>query len=477
MLFKDNRDFISLLEKTGDVVKIKQPVSWELEVGAITRRSAESSGPAVFFENIEGYPHGYRIFSHPLATLRRLSIALGLPLQSSPREIQNAYEKRVANPISPVIVKNPPCQENVMSGSEVDLFKFPAPLIHQGDGGRYIGTWHLTATRDPDSGWLNWGMYRAMIIDHNTMACFLQPYQHQGMVYFGKYLPKNQPMPFALATGADPFCSLVACTFFRRGESEVDFAGALHQAPVEVAKALTSDLLVPAHAEIVIEGEVLTDALVPEGPFGEYTGYRHPERRLTAAYRVKTITYRKDPILTCSNTGIPMDEGVVSLSITGAASVKRFLKSQGFPVVDVYGPPQGSGFVIIVSVSKNEPSLAEKIKNSLISRRYETSKLILVDDDIDVFDLSQVIHAISTKCHPGRGIFIDHVFTANPLTPYLSHQERMEGKSSIAVLDCTWPSDWSRENDIPPRVSFNEVYPEEIKDKVLRNWKNYGFKQ
>lgn len=362
-----------------------------------------------------------------------------------------------------------------MTGKEVDLFQFPAPLIHQGDGGRYIATWHLVATKDPDSGWLNWGMYRVMVLNRNMLASLLLPNQHQGMMYFGKYLPNNKPMPFAIAIGADPLCSLVSCTFFRKGESEVDFAGALHMAPVEVAKALTSDLLVPAHAEIVIEGDVLTDQLAPEGPFGEYTGYRHPERRLTPPYVVKAITYRKDPILTSSNTGIPNDEGVVCLSITGSLALKKFLLSQGFPVVDAFNPPQGSGFVTVVSLSRNESSMAEKIRNCLISRRYEISKLILVDDDVDVFDLSQVFHALATKCHPQRGISTDHVFSLNPLTPYLSHQERIERKGFMAIMDCTWPAEWTREKDIPPRISFNEAYPEEIKAKVLKNLKNYGF--
>lgn len=474
MLYRDNREFINLLEKTGDIARIKQPVSWELEVGAITRLSTEKSGPALFFENITGYPEGYRIFSHPLATYRRLAIALGLSPQSTPREIQKVYEDRITRPIKPVLVKDPPCQERVMTGKEVDLFQFPAPLIHQGDGGRYIATWHLVATRDPDSGWMNWGMYRGMIINRNTLATLLMPYQHQGMMYFGKYLPDNKPMPFAIAAGADPLCSLVACTFFRKGESEVDYAGALHREPVEVAKALTSDLLVPAHAEIVIEGEVLTDYLVPEGPFGEYTGYRHPERRLTPACIVKAITYRSNPILTSSNTGIPNDEGCVCLSLTGSVATKKFLISQGFPVVDAFAPPAGSGFVIVVSLSKNESSLVERLRNCLISRRYETSKLILVDKDVDVFDLSQVFHALATKCHPKRGIFTDPVFSQNPLTPYLSQQERMERRGFMAVLDCTWPAEWSRESEIPPRISFNEAYPEEIKEKVLSNLKNYG---
>lgn len=476
MTFKDNREFISALEKTGDIVRIKEEVDWELEAGAIVRRSNELQGPAVFFEKIKGYSAGFPILGTPMATNRRISLALGLPVHSSPRDIQSEYARRVANPIKPNIVKNVPCKEVKVFDNDVDLYTFPAPLIHSGDGGRYLATWHMVANRDPDSGWMNWGMYRAMIHDRRTLGCLLMPYQHQGIIYYSKYFANNRPMPFAIAIGCDPLVSMIASAFVRKGESEVDYAGGLHQAPLEVVKCETNDLLVPAHAEIVIEGEVAIDRLIPEGPFGEYTGYRHPERRFLPPFMVKAITHRKSPILTMSNMGMPVDESAACMGITSAISIKDFLKRRGMKVKDVNVPAETATFLAIVSIENPPEDAAERIKSIIATGRVNISKVVVVDTDIDPFNLGQVVHVLATKCHPGRGMFSALTAGVNPLTPYLSHQERRTGTDAVAVWDCTWPASWSRETDVPPRVAFNEVYPDDIKDRVIKNWKNYGFK-
>lgn len=476
MTYKDNREFISALEKTGDIVRIKEEVDWELEAGAIVRRTNELQGPAILFEKIKGYSSEYPIFGTPMATNRRIALAMGMPVHSTARDIQIEYERRIGKPIKPTLVKDAPCKEVRLTGKDVDLCTFPAPLIHSGDGGRYLCTWHLVANRDPDTGWMNWGMYRAMVHDRSTLGCLIMPYQHQGMIYYSKYLSKNKPMPFAIAIGCDPLVSVVAAAFIRKGESEADYAGALHQAPLEVVKCETNDLLVPAHAEIIIEGEVAVDRLIPEGPFGEYTGYRHPERRLLPPFIVKAITHRKEPILTISNMGMPVDESAACMAITSGVSLKDYLKRRGLEVKDVCVPAETATFLAIVSVEKPTDDTAERLKNLIAAGRVNISKVLLVDTDIDPFNLAQVIHAFSTKCHPGRGIFSSLTAGVNPLTPYLSHQERKSGTDALVVMDCTWPASWSRETDIPPRVSFNEVYPEEIKEKVLENWKKYGFK-
>lgn len=475
MTFKDNREFIAALEKTGDIVRVKEEVDWDLEAGAIARRTNEMRGPAVLFEKIKGYTSEYKIFATPLATLRRAAIAMGLPSDSPHREVQEEYEKRVSNPIKPLTVKEAPCKEIQLRGKDIDLFRFPAPYIHSGDGGRYMCTWHLVATRDPDTNWMNWGMYRAMIHNQNTLADLILPHQHQGYMYFAKYLPRNKPMPFAIAIGCDPLTSLVAAAFFKKGEAEADFSGGLHQQPLEVIKCETNDILVPAHAEIVIEGEVAVDCLVPEGPFGEYTGYRHPERRLLPPYMVQAITHRKNPILTMSNMGMPIDDSAVCTSITVGNAVKRFLLSRRIQVKDVYCPAETVSFVAIVSLKITEPGLPERVMN-LFKERGVTSKVFIVEDDIDPFNLDEVFHAFASKCHPSRGVKVFPIPGMNPLTPYLSHEDRTRNQESVAVFDSTWPFEWSRETDVPPRASFNDIYPEEIKQKVLKNWSKYGLR-
>lgn len=476
MISKDNREFISALDKSGDIVKIREVIDWELEAGAVVRRTNELQGPAVLFEKIKGYSPDFRILGTPMATHRRIALAMGMPVNSSARDLQLEYGKRMANPVKPAVLKDAPCKEVKLIGEDIDLFSFPAPLVHSGDGGRYLCTWHLVANRDPETKWMNWGMYRAMIHDRNTLACLLMPYQHQGMIYYSKYFSRNKPMPFAIAIGCDPLTSMVACSFIRTGQSEVDYAGALHKAPLEVVQCETNDLFVPAHSEIVIEGEVVVDRLIPEGPFGEYTGYRHPERRLLPAYIVKAVTHRRSPVLTVSNMGMPVDESAACMGITQGIYIKDLLKQKGVEVKEVHVPAETVGFLAIVSIENPTDDSLKMLKSIVASWRVSISKLLIVDTDIDPFDLAQVIHALSTKCHPGRGIFSTLTAGPNPLTPYLSHEERKSGTDAMVIMDCTWPSTWSRETDIPPRVSFNEVYPEEIKEKVLKNWSGYGFK-
>ncbi|MEE8397497.1 MAG: UbiD family decarboxylase, partial [Desulfobacterales bacterium] len=170
--------------------------------------------------------------------------------------------------------KDGPCKEILMVGDEVDLYKFPSPLVHDGDGGRYISTFHIIATKDPDSGWVNWGMYRQMIHTKNTLGGLIAPAQHIGMMFRNKYEALNRPMEFAVAIGTEPITALVGGAGIPAGVNEVDIIGGIRVEPLDVIKCETVDLEVPATSEIVIEGEVKPHERKKEGPFGEYGGYR-----------------------------------------------------------------------------------------------------------------------------------------------------------------------------------------------------------
>ena len=476
MAFKDNRQFIEALEKSGDVVRIKQEVDWELEAAAIARRSNEMQGPACLFEKIKDYPEGFRIFSGGIASYRRLAIALGLSPDIPVRDMFAEYERREQHPIKPVVVKDGPCKENIMLGDDIDLFQFPTPLIHDGDGGRYLGTWDIIINKDPDSDWTNWGTYRFMV--HNRRALVGQPLplSHLTMLLTQKYAPANKPMPVAIVIGADQLSTLVGGAGYRIGENEADFAGALAQEPIELIKCETSDLLVPAHAEIVIEGEILPHVTQMEGPFGEYTGYRSRPGGDGVICRVKAITYRNSPMITMVSLGIPVDEGTVSGAITMAMTYKRRLKRMGLPITDISLPLEGACHVVVVGVTKGGNDIAQQVRDAITSRRVPITKLIVVDKDIDVFNFSEVLHAIGTRCHSARGIMIkEHPGRGNPLTPCYSTEERTHGLGATALLDCTYPLDWP-ENDLPVKSSFNTIYPESVRQKVMENWQRYGFR-
>lgn len=474
MAFNDYRQFIKALEKNKEVAHIREEVDWDLEVGAIIRRACETHAPAPLFENIKDYPPGYRILGASVATHRRLAIGLGLEPKTPHSLIQREFEERMEHPVKPVIVKTGACQENILKGNEVDLYRFPVPYEHEGDGCRFIATWHIVVTQDPDSGWVNWGMYRVGVHNKRYLLGHWHGATDAGKVFYKKYVPRKKPMPIAIAIGVDPLCCLAAITPLAEGQNEVDYAGGLRGEPVKLVKCLTSDLQVPADAEIVLEGEILPDVRVMDGPFGDFPGY-HTSGWLRRPMLVKAILHRNDPILTVTNLGVPVDDSDICLSLTAAVSLKKHLLKQGLPITAVNVPPEAVGHLAIVSVKTLYSTVASHIHSVIDSRAPEFQHLVIVvDNDVDVFNLGEVLHAFATKCNPARGIKVSSPRLVSGLTPYLSPEERRTMTGASALIDCTWPPTWSKETDISPRVSFKDLAPE-LRDKVLTKWKTYGF--
>jgi UbiD family decarboxylase len=218
---------------------------------------------------------------------------------------------------------------------------------------------------------------------------------------------------------------------------------------------------------------------LPEGPFGEFPGYRNPSFTLRPAWRVNAITYRDNPIITMTPEGIGMG-GKVAPSISGAAISRERLIRHGIPVVDVFFPPEMEGLGLIVSVERKESDIASKIAEALCSHGLAAPKVIVVDKDIDIFDIREVVHAFSTRCHPVNGVKTLEARGGWPLCPFLSQEDRDKlfttGETGAVVFDCTWPIEWSKESEVPMRMSFNESYPTEIKEMALKKWRGYGLK-
>ena len=475
-MFEDTRDFIEALRSTGDLVEVDNEVSWDLELGAIARLACERDGPAVWFKRIADYPKDVTVFVNPVATWRRIALAFGLKPTSSIKEIYQEYEKREGKLIPPVEVKDGPCKEVVVEGSQIDLFQFPSPMLHEGDGGRYLGTWDLVVSREPTTNWVNWGTYRFMVYDSLHLTGFPRPTSHLGKVFQEHYIPKCRPMPIALVIGADPLSHLAAGATYRIGGDETSLAGGLRGKPVELVRCQTSDLFVPARAEIVIEGEVLPDRVGLEGPYGEYPGYRTGEMGNGILTRVTAVTHRRNPILTVDATGYK-DNSSTSTSLSGALAIKRRLERHGVPVVDVYVPPEGAIHTAVISVRYGGREMGRKTLEVLTSRRALLSKIFMVDTDIDLYDMGKVIHAFSTKCHPAHGIHTIHYEgRGNTLTPCYSQGERALQKGATVLFDCTWPGEWSREWEVPVKATFDSIFSESLRQKILKDWKSYGFK-
>ncbi len=471
--FDDNRAFIAALRSSGDVVEVTDEVDWDLELGAISRRTAELEGPAVWFKQIQDYP-GHTLFSNPLATWRRIAVALGLPAETPVRDLYRVYEEREPKPIPPVELEAGLCQQNVVRGDRIELADVPAPMIHEGDGGRYVGTWDLVVSREPKTNWVNWGIYRFMVHDSQTLAGWPNPNSHLGKVLREQFIPRGEPMPVALVIGADPLSHFAAGATYMLGGDEQALAGGLRTRPVRVCKALTSDLRVPADAEMVIEGEILPDHVVMEGPYGEYPGYRTGEMAYGVLMHVKAISHRDEPIHTLDCTGFKDDSATVT-SLTGAIAIRRRLERYQIPVADVYIPPEGAVHTAVISVTEGGGEVTQKILEILTMRRAQLSKIFVVDADVDVFNMDEVTHAFSTRCHPGRGICVTrYEGRANALTPCYSPEERHTLSGATVAFDCTWPPSWDRLTRVPAKATFNHIYPEEIRERVLSRWKTLG---
>jgi 4-hydroxy-3-polyprenylbenzoate decarboxylase len=469
------RDFIKVLEENNEVVHVKKEVDWDMEIGAIGRRNYEQEGPALWFENVKDYPD-FSIFNGSVGTWKRVALALGLPADTSVREIWRVYEERIRERVQPVTVEksDAPCKQNVFIGDQVDVNKLPAPMIHEGDGGRYLGTWDIIINGSDDGKWTNWGMYRFMIHNKNMMVGWPQTTSQFAMIMENDYLPKNKNMPVAIVIGCDPVCHMVATAPVKPEDNEAAVAGALRQSPVRLVKCETSDLMVPADAEIVIEGEILADRTAPDGPFGEYPGYRSGTMAEGVAMRVTAITYRNNPILTMISLGTPPDDSSVSAALTAGVAMKLGMERHGIPFSELYVPPEGVTHLIVVSVKEGGNEVTKQIMDHLTRRRVMASKVIVVDDDVDVFNMKAVIHAFATKCHPLRGSFINHhPGRANALTPCYNADERRDLNGHFAAFDATWPQEWPKEN-IPPRSAFADIYGKEIQEKVKANWAEYG---
>lgn len=475
MPYRDLRQFLERLQSEGELHTIQAEVDWSLEIGAITRRAIELHLPAILFEKVKDYPSEYRVLGNLLTATKpvaqgRLALALELPIDTPPGALIENFRQRMQSRIKPRIVDSGPCKENVLMGEEVDLWQFPTPLMHGGDGGRYIGTWHITVTQDPDDGWVNWGIYRHMIHDRNTMSILSFLPQHGG-THYAKYEARGEPMPIAVAIGTEPVCTIAADTQLPAGEDEADLAGGLRGEPVELVKCETNDLFVPATSEIVIEGFVRPEERKADGPFGEYAGYLGREPVHVPVIEVTCITHRNSPILTVSNMGKPWDEAGIISSVAVSAIVGLELEKKNIAYKAVYCPPPDFG--VIISVKPQYVGYAHTVASAVWGSKVGVHRpfIIVVEDDVEVTNLEDVYWCVVTRMNPERNIHVQHNSPGHSLFPFLSVEERTARRGSRVLFDATFPVD----SYSPVVLDFEHGWPVEIQQRVINRWSEYGF--
>lgn len=477
MAVQDLRAYLARLEEAGELCHIGAEVDWDLEMGAISRRGIELMSPAFLFEKVKGYPDGYRVLANIITGSRpthaRMALALGLPKVTPVLELIEHFAQTVKSPIKPVLVDTGPCQEEIHLGNDVDLLEFPIPTIHGTDGGRYAGTWHVDVTKDPDTGWVNWGIYRHMLHDQNTLGWLANPFQHGPSIFYRGYESRGRPMPMAVAIGTDPICNIVAATGFAAGVTEVDIAGGLRGAPVELVKCRTIDLEVPATAEIVLEGMVLPGERRLEGQFGEWTGYNAGAKVPRPVFRVQCITHRKNPILTMSNPGKGWTLDQVITTVTASAILKNELESRGIPFKSLYLIPPG--FAVVIAAKSQYSGFVHTLASAIWSSKEAIHRpyIFVVGEDVDVTDPEDVLWCLTTRLHPERGIHVIRDTVTSALNPHLSREEKVKGVGARGIFNATFPYHWSAE-ETPTVIDFEHGWPAEIREKVLSRWQEYG---
>jgi len=489
MALKDLREWIDLLDRKRELQRIEVEVDWDEEIGAITREISSRYGPALLFDCIKDYRNTpcRRLFTNATGTRERVCRLLGLPEETDYREMTGILKERFSRPIEPIRVKSGPVKENILKGEEIDLYRFPVPKWNPLDGGRYIMTSSSAVTMDPESRILNVGTYRGMISTKKTISVLLATTQGWGK-HFTKYRSRGQEMPVAVVLGWDPTLFMVASTPV--GYPEYEMAGSLRGSPVELVQCETSDLWVPATAEIVIEGRISPDpkTFEMEGPFSEYAGYYGGKRAPKHTVRVECITYRKDPIFTgClagSSPGRTNEATSWSLA-TFSAVAWQHLEQSGVP--NVLGVWRGKWpEVMRVQIRKSHRGHAQQVANALWGSsvaNYAAKHLIVVDEDIDIFDWEAIEWALAFRVNAAMGdISFFPGTSGSMLDPSVPIEQRDavkygHGKWTRVLVDATinWelePQEQYGGNRYPP---LGTAISAKMEETLKRRWKEYGF--
>jgi 4-hydroxy-3-polyprenylbenzoate decarboxylase len=489
MPYASLRDFMARLDAAGRLVRVKAPVSPDLEITEIQTRLLAEGGPAVLFENVVHPRATMPVLVNLFGTVER--VAWGMDREPGElREIGKtlAFLKQPEPPggwreafemlpllksvmaMRPRTVNAAPCQEIVLQGGDIDLGLLPVQTCWPGEPAPLI-TWPLVVTKGPGTSredGFNLGIYRMQVTGRDTTL--MRWLRHRGGAQHHQRwrAAKREPLPAAVVIGADPGTIIAAVTPVPDTLSEYQFAGLLRGKRVELVDCRSVPLKVPAEAEIVLEGHVSLDEYGAEGPYGDHTGYYNAVEEFPV-FRLSAMTMRRQPIYLSTFTGRPPDEP----SVLGEALNEVFvpLLQQQFPeIVDFVLPPEGCSYrIAVVAIRKSYPGHARRVMMGVWSflRQFMYTKwVIVVDDDINARDWKEVMWAIATRMDPVRDtLLVDHT----PID-YLDFASPESGLGGKIGLDAT--------NKMPPETKREWGRPIRMEDDVIaevsRKWPEYG---
>jgi 4-hydroxy-3-polyprenylbenzoate decarboxylase len=364
----------------------------------------------------------------------------------------------------------------------------------------------VNTVRTPDGKWTNWSINRSAVHDKNTMKGFwIGPSQHNGMI-FNMWKEKGEDMPFAIAFGVPPVCAWQSASRVPDYVNELDVASQMLNAPIEMVKCETNDLLVPATSEIVIEGTVSISETLMEGPYGEHAGYHFDFKKLPKPRQdITCVTFRNNAILPTAVPAVTPNSTVIGIAVCNSGDVVLSLKKAGFPVIDGLATIESSGSWFVLRVKNNWHkttgwSLDEFMKKLGKHVFWDHiggcfTKMLVVGEDIDPEDPLAVTYAFATRNHPERGVwyfpdspffgvgteayhvlgdFLGRITGAGDMVPIPGADEIQEG-SGIAIYSLLG-SEANVTQPQPEILTFRRAWPKAVQNKVLKNWERWGFR-
>jgi UbiD family decarboxylase len=470
----DLRAWLAAIDKLGELREVRGADA-KLELGAISELNVKREGaPALLFDEIAGYPKGFRVLTCSTSSPARLSSILRLPLQRTHKGLVEALRGRpahwqgAARDFPRMTVRQGAALENVER--KPDLLRFPAPLWHEHDGGPYIGTGCSVVTRDLGSDWINVGTYRVQLLDARHVALDMVPGKH-GRIHYEKHKAAGKRFPVAIVLGADPLTYLISGIEVPFGMCEYDYMGAILGEPVQVLSGEKTGLPFPAAAEIVLEGFVEPNDERSEGPFGEFHGYYPGKEGSAPAVTVECVYFRNEPIIIGSPPAKPPNDYSYSKAVMRSALLHDALVAAGVPdVAAVWAHEIGGARMFNVVAIKQRYAGHARQAGHILSQcgvgAYMSRYSVVVDEDIDPANLQEVMWAVATRTDPaididiiqrGMGSKNDPMFVAYPYAaPF----------SSKAVIDACRP--WDHLAEFPAVAEASKA----LQEKTRAKWKD-----
>ncbi len=485
------RSWITLLENHGQLRRIKAEVDWDQEIGGITRVNLGLGGPGLLFEAIKGYRQGRctKLLTSAVGNRSQVCLLIGLKPDASDREMVRHLKNIYRRGVKPVAVASGPVKENILRGKKINLFDFPVPKWHHRDGGRYMDTFCGVVTRDLETGLNNIGLYRGQVLGPRRLGKLLIPTQHWGN-HFAKHRGTLKPMPVAVVHGWHdvlPFCS---GSPFPKNIDEYEMMGAILGRAVELVKCETSELMVPASAEIVIEGTISPDpkTFAGEGPFAEYPGYAGGVPSPKPVLEVACVTHRNDPILRGTlegaRPGFPSEDSALC-AYSWSAIAWNMLEDVGVGgVTDVWMPPVSTGTNIVVQIQKRYRGHAQQVATALWGTgagQWFFKNVMVVEEDIDIRDPVALDWAFAFRVNAAQGQLLTFGPTfgsvLDPSTPrsQANPQKYGTGCWTRLLIDATrnWEfepnPDWGGRR-YPPVNTL----PVPLEERIHSRWSEYG---